>query len=92
MKREAHLSTWFSVLIFFSIILCPIFSLLFPNYSFYFLGYQLLILSIAIVRVVYLTLKIRRLEWEYKKLKQDRENAIERFEELFDVDYKDVLK
>lgn len=92
MNREAHLSTWFSVVIFFSIILCPILSLLFTEYSLYFLGYQLLILFIAIVRVVYLTLKIRRLEREYKKLKKDRENAIERFEEIFGVDYKDVLK
>ena len=80
MNREAHLSTWFSVLIFFSIILCPILSLLFTEYSLYFLSYQLLILFIAIVRVIYLTLKIRKLEREYKKLKKDRENAIERFE------------
>lgn len=89
MNREAHLSTWFSVVIFFSIILCPIFSLLFPNYSLYFLGYQLIILFIAIVRVIYLTLKIRKLEREQKN---DREKAIERFEEIFGVDYKDVLK
>lgn len=92
MNREAHLSTWFSVVIFFSIILCPILSLLFTEYILYFLGYQLLILFIAIVRVIYLNLKIRKLEREYKKLKKDRENAIERFEEIFGVDYKDVLK
>lgn len=92
MNREAHLSTWFSVVIFFSIILCPILSLLFTEYSLYFLSYQLIILFIAIVRVIYLTLKIRKLEGEYKKLKKDRENAIERFEEIFGVDYKDVLK
>ena len=91
MNREAHLSTWFSVVIFFSIILCPILSLLFTEYSLYFLSYQLLILFIAIVRVVYLTLKIRKLEREQKKLIRDVK-AIERFEEIFGVDYKDVLK
>lgn len=92
MNREAHLSTWFSVLIFFSIILCPILSLLFTEYSLYFLSYQLIILFIAIARIIYLTLKIRKLEREYKKLKHDREKSIERFEEIFGVDYKDVLK
>ena len=92
MNREVKLSAKFSVLICLSVIFCPILSLLFTDYSLYFLGFQLVVFFSAIARFMYLTLKIRKLEREYEKLKKDREKSVERFEEIFGVDIKDVLK
>ena len=92
MNREVKLSFKFSVLVCISVIFCPILSLLYPDYILYFLGFQLIVFFYAIARVTYLTLKIRKLEREYNKLNHDREKAVERFEEIFGVDIKDVLK